>query len=79
MLSLSLSLSLSIYIYIYIYTHKYASLIEEANEIFHVYNKTEIRKERETKYHFEEKRTGNKWKICRKACLKFTVGKTAVI
>jgi hypothetical protein len=40
---------LSIYIYIY------ASLIEEANEIFHAYNKTEIRKERETKYHVEEK------------------------
>jgi hypothetical protein len=27
---------------------KYASLIEEANEMFDLYNKTEIRKERET-------------------------------
>jgi len=31
------------------------SIIEEAKEIFHVYNKTEIRIEGESKYHVEEK------------------------
>jgi hypothetical protein len=37
------------------YPKKYASLTEEANEIFEVYSKTEIRKERETEYHVEKK------------------------
>jgi len=37
--------------------------VKEANEIFDVYNKREIRKELETEYHVEKKkRTEYKWK-----------------
>jgi hypothetical protein len=41
----------------------YASLIEESNDIFHRYNKTDIREECETKYHVgKKKETGYKCK-----------------